>query len=289
MANFSSEIRRELLAPPRSRDEMLSELRALLLTGGTAGSRIVFTSEDERVAELFVTLMERAFGVAVRLTGASLDPRQKRDKITFSYEEENAAALSSEIFGVRDNVPCRIAFLRGAFLGGGSCTLPREGAKTGYHLEFVFPDEESAEEFCELLDALQLIGSVVMRGDRAVVYCKSREAIGDFLSVVQADGALKTLEQVSAAREASNNENRVGNCLAGNADKAAIASAAQTMAISELDQSGVLAELPEPLRAVGYARLCSPELSMGELAEKLNITKSCLAHRLRRLMRLAGR
>ena len=42
------------------------------------------------------------------------------------------------------------------------------------------------------------------------------------------------------------------------------------------------------LREVAVSRLENPEETLSELAERLNISKSCLNHRMRKLMELAG-
>ena len=128
----------------------------------------------------------------------------------------------------------------------------------------------------ESLDPLQLIGNVVVRGDTSVVYSKSRETICDFLSIVEADNALRSL----------NNENRVLNCMAGNADRAALASLSQFQAFRKLQEAGGFSALTPALRAVAEARLAHPELSLQELAAVLGVSKSCLNHRIRKLMSL---
>ena len=156
----------------------------------------------------------------------------------------------------------------------------------GYHLEFIFTSAAVAEDFRYLLSTLELLSKSVMRGEKYVVYLKSREALSDFLSVTGARSALKTLESVSAEREESNNLNRVENCFAGNADRTAIASALQTVALGELKSSGGLETLDEHLKELACARLANPTLSLSELAETLGITKSCLSHRMRKLMEI---
>lgn len=292
--SFTGEIKRELLrSSPTERGEMLALLCGALDTGGdrlfSNGEPFgfSFTSENEKSAEYLLRLVELCFGVRMTVTEAVRDPKHGRDKLTFSLLGERSGKLAEEIdlhnaehaFSEEGQ-----AYLKGAFLCGGSCTLPREGARTGYHLEVVFPLQEYAERFCELLEGFQLLGSALRRGERSVVYLKSREGIADFLSVIGASGALEKLESVTAAREENNNRNRVENCTAGNADRAAIASAALIVAIGEMKKDGTLDTLPAPLREAAQARLLEPTLTLAELAERLSITKSCLNHRLRKLM-----
>lgn len=293
LTNFTNEIRRDLLAYiPSTRSGAAAALAALLATGASLtdeGFEIV--SENERVAEFFLRLAEQ-FGARPEVREAMRDPKRKRDKLVIFCGGEGAKRILDAAQNIHaqltEDDDAALAYLRAAFLGGGSCTLPHDGASTGYHLECVFFTSERAEEFCGLLSGFELFGKVVSRGDTFVAYIKSREAISDVLSVLGADSALRKLNVVSAAREQSNNENRIQNCMAGNADKSAIASAAQTLALQQLRDEGVLQTLPEPLRSTALARLEHPTLSLAELAQIMGVSKGGLNHRMRKLMQIHG-
>ena len=255
----------------------------------------VLTSESEDITGCLLALVEDIYGVQMTLTGAVRDPKRGRDKLIFSYAGENAGEIIEDYqrYCPRNGIQecCKIEYMKGVFLGGGSCTLPKEGTKTGYHLEFSFDDpwDRDAEYFSFLLDDLQFIASIIERGTKRVVYLKSREAISDFLGIVGAESALKRLETVSSEREERNNENRRSNCFAGNADKTMTASAEQVLAFGKLKEAGKFAQLSQPLKETAQARLDNPELSLSELAETLGLSKSCVAHRLRKLLEIYKR
>lgn len=298
--SFTQTIKRDMLKNiPEERCCKLALLNAILTTSGRwNGSSYFeqeaffsFTCEDESVASYVLGIVYELFQISMDVTEAVRDPKKGRDKLTFTYTGERAEEIVSEILSqglYRIGDPfrqcCAEAYLKGAFLGSGSCTLPRNGAKTGYHLEFVFKVIEDAEFFCELLDHLNLMGSVVSRADRYIVYCKNREGVGDFLSVVSANSALRTFEQVSAAREESNNRNRVENCTAGNVDRSLTASVEQVRALRELWATEGFGKLSDSLRETALARIANPTLSYSELAWVLGISKSCLQHRIQKLM-----
>lgn len=289
--NFTGEIKRDLLAHfPAGKAGAAAALAAILSTcGSLKGDGFEVVSENEKVAEYFLRLLEM-FGVRPELTGVSQDPKRKRDKLAFSCGGEDARRIISMTRSLRKHLSedeqAALCYLRAAFLGGGSCTLPKDGSSTGYHFECVFSSRVRAEEYCELLSAFELFCKLVPRGEKYVCYVKSREAISDLLSVLGAESALKKLDAVSARREANNNENRIQNCIAGNADKAAIASAAQTLAMSALKEEGRLAALSPELRESAEARLTHPTLSLSELASLLGMSKGGLNHRMRKLMKL---
>ena len=180
----------------------------------------------------------------------------------------------------------KIAYLQGAFLGSGSCKLPST-ASSGYHLEIVFSERESAKEFCELLLELELFAKWIQRKETYVAYVKSKEAISDFLAIIGAENCLKKFVSVSEKREESNRNNRAQNCVSGNADKAAIAAVKQVVAIQKIENATKFKGISEELSSLAKARLKHPEISLRELAELLNVSKSCLIHRMRRLMEIA--
>jgi len=295
MSNFTFEIKRDIMsALPEKRCCGEAMVAALLHSGGNLFSdRIEFISENEKIAAYFLRLTEWIYGIRPEISAAVLDPKRDRNKLTFSYagerleEIKKTALLPIPLLTRQED--CALSYIRGTFLGSGSATLPREGAKTGYHLELCFGEETRAEAFCEILSRFDLIAKLIVRGEKYVVYFKSGDVIADFLSVIGASSALRTVEKVSSVRAERNNENRVSNCYAGNADKAATASVRQTMMIARLLPCEAYRALPAPLRETAEARLTFAGDSLSELAARLNITKSCLNHRLRKLTELYKR
>ncbi len=310
MANFTLGIKRELLAKkPNNRQRQIASLSAFVRTSGCisftrAGLGFFLVTEYERIAEYYLSLLEKLYGVACTANAAE-DKLSGRDKLTIVYNGEKAydilidlgifereeeggsyalyAGISKRVLPDEES---KIAYIRGAFLGGGSCTLPRAGAKTGYHLEFVFTHAKTAQDFVELLAEYHLIAKVVRRKESSVVYIASLAAISDFLSIVGAENALIKLNATAEEREEKNNSNRVNNCFVGNMDRTATAAAKQCIAIAYLQDNGFLAKMDEELRLVAKLRLENREASLSELAKTLQISKSCINHRMRKLTEL---
>ena len=138
-----------------------------------------------------------------------------------------------------------------------------------------------------MLDEFDLFAKWIERKDTYVVYIKSKEGISDFLSVVGAENALKKFTSCLEMRDEANRDNRARNCIAGNADKTAIASVKQILALEKLAKKAPLNQLSEELSSLAKARMKHPEKSLRELAELLNISKSCINHRMRKLMEMA--
>ena len=165
--------------------------------------------------------------------------------------------------------------------------IPSESKKTGYHLEWVFSDRKAARDFCEILDEVELIAKLTERKETSVVYIKNKEQISDFLSAVGVTHALKKFSALVEKRDDSNRSNRARNCISGNADKTAIAAVKQVVALQKLIDSGILEDMSSELKTLAMTRLKNPSMSLQELADYLKVSKSCLNHRMRRLMTLS--
>lgn len=293
MLNFTRIIKREILASLPQKDCCKRAfLRALLtVSGGVFSDRVEFASENERISEYYFSLMEH-FGLRPQIDGAVYDARSGKDRINFLLQGEEAELAYRLLFSddiLNYEECCAVAYVRGAFLGSGSCSLPHEGAKSGYHLEFTFPAEEIAHSFCELLDSMLLVIRSIKRGEKHVVYLKSREGVSDFLSVIGAVNAQREFESVTNARAQNNLINRVENCAANNADKSMTASAEQAYRIRKLKESDYYEGLNTQLKELCEERLNNPTLSLRELALKMGVSKSCLNHRMRKLLEICGR
>ena len=109
----------------------------------------------------------------------------------------------------------RRAYIRGAFIGGGSISNPE---KT-YHLEFVTHSEEYAIDLCKLINSFGLNSKVIQRKNSFIIYIKEGEQIVDLLNIVGAHTSLLELENIRIMKEMRNNVNRLVNCETANLSK----------------------------------------------------------------------
>ena len=312
--NFTSDVKKELiarsLAKKRTAEEAVAAkkaaLSAFIRTSGELGfyeglPNFFITTETERVAEFFTSLFYDVFGFELSIS-AHKNKLSGRDKLLLTCPAGECKRVLKELGLLRDKgdgfrawIPSSLvrsdeskaAYIRAAFLGSGSCILPGEASATGYHLEFVFTDDGIADEFCGLLEDFELFGKRAERKDTFVVYIKSKEMISDFLAVVGAEKALEKYSELLDRRDESNHQNRASNCYAGNLDKTVKASSKQILAIETLQEKSEYAELPDELKTLSEARLQFPTMSLQELADYLKISKSCLSHRMRKLLSIA--
>lgn len=205
---------------------------------------------------------------------------------TFGYDaRQNLVAHVN--FGMVEDDCCRTAFLRGAFLAGGSVTDPEKR----YHLELATAHLQASREVSTLLGEMGFLPHTVMRGGNSVIYFKQSEHIEDFLTTIGAPAAATEIMAAKVDKSIRNGANRAANCDIANVNKTINASESQITAIGRLRLDGKLERLPEKLRETANLRLEYPELSLQQLAEKHEppLTKSCLNHRLRKITELAGK
>ncbi len=188
-------------------------------------------------------------------------------------------------FGILEEECCRTSFLRGAFLAGGSVTDPEKR----YHLELTTSHAQASREMSALLTEMGFQPRSVMRGGNSVTYFKQCEHIEDLLTTIGAPAAAVEMMTTKLEKEMVNNANRAMNCDMANVNKTLDAAMEQCMAIEILRDAGRLELLPKQIKETALLRLQYPELSLLQLAERCNppVTKSCINHRMRKIMETA--
>jgi DNA-binding protein WhiA len=182
-------------------------------------------------------------------------------------------------------VCCRKAWLRGAFLGGGSINRP----EVEYHLELVTQNEGFAGTLATALKSFGLAVGVTTRKQDFVVYMKEGDAITSFLSIVGAHEALLEFENVRIVKGMRNQVNRLVNCETANLAKTVNAAVRQIEGIRRIISRRGLDSLPRSLQEVAELRLANPEATLQELVEAFDgkISRSGMSHRLRALEQMA--
>lgn len=202
---------------------------------------------------------------------------------------ENADRLLNENALIeRENFTCpecKNAFLRGVFLKCGSVNSPD---KRG-HLEMKVKSEMNADELCILLREMGLEAKVSKRREKYIVYFKDGDTIFAMLSLMGAQKCAFDLVNTQIEKNIRNNVNRVNNCEMANMQKSANATGRQLDAIKELIKDEKFDALPEKLLYTATLRRDNPDLSLTDLAaiHEPPITKSCVNHRLEKLIKIA--
>lgn len=186
---------------------------------------------------------------------------------------------------ITQNLCCKRAFIRGAYLSSGSMSNP----KKSYHLEIVVSTMDKAEQLREMIRAFSIDAKIVKRKKNYVVYIKEGSQIVDLLNIMEAHVALMDLENVRILKEMRNQVNRQVNCEAANISKTVAAASKQIDDIIYIRDHIGLGDLAEGLEDIARIRIEYPDASLKELGAMLSppIGKSGVNHRLRKLSMIA--
>lgn len=184
---------------------------------------------------------------------------------------------------------CKRAYLRGAFLAGGSVNHPESNS---YHLEIFTLYQEHCQDLSLLANKFNLNARCIERKKGYVMYIKEGEKITEFLSCIGAHQALLYFEDVRIVKDMRNSVNRLVNCETANMNKSVTAAMKQIENIKLIEREMGLESLPDKLREVAEARLKYSDLNLTELGEMLpsgKVSKSGINHRLRKLNEIADK
>ena len=162
-----------------------------------------------------------------------------------------------------------------------------EEKKDGYHFEFRLEDEETALSVNGLLASLGVSAKINERGNMWLVYVKDKEEIVKILSLLGLGECVMALRRIIDERETANALNRAVICETANLDKTYVAASKHLLAIGIIEDSVGLETLPPALQETARTRMEFQQASYEEMAEILGVSKSCLNHRLRKLVEMA--
>lgn len=304
--SFSSDVKNELARVTGENNCCFTaELAALMRMGGTmviGGNRnlgINFSTENAAVARKVLVLSKRGFDLKTEVVVT----RGRRLKKNNSYHVRvvpspvvtsllsSLGIMNSEGInagkdsGLLRRACCRRAYLRGAFLGGGSVNKP-EG---DYHLELVTSNQDFAKMLSRILKSFRLPAKITDRKQDFIVYLKDGDAITSFLRIIGAHHALLEFENVRVVKDMRNQVNRLVNCETANLQKTVNAAVRQVENIKLIAECMGLEKLPRSLKKTAEMRLNYPEANLQELVELMGgeVSKSGINHRLRKLEQLA--
>lgn len=193
MQSFAGKVKNELCRVPVQRLCCArAEAYGVLLYGNTfSPTEVRLITESSDFAARLPRLFQRAFGLKFdRLPEEErgklifgITDRSKLDRIInqLGYDPRQNLVLHVN-FGLLEDECCRTAFLRGAFLAGGSVTDPEKR----YHLELDTGHAQASREVATLLTEMGFLPHSVRRGGSSVIYFKQSEHIEDLLTTIGA-------------------------------------------------------------------------------------------------------
>lgn len=269
----------------------------ILLYCNTFSSReIRIITGNPQFAHILPKLFKRAFGFSFDIisegSGAHgkqsfiITSKEKLSSIFNAYGYDIDSLLVHHVnLSVLDDDCCKISFIKGAFLSGGSVTDPTKR----YHFELSTAHYSVSRETYSLLLEFGFSPRETSRKGNYVVYFKQSEAIEDLLTLLGASGASMQVMSAKIEKDMMNSVNRQVNCDTANVKKTVEAAQVQLEAIFRLKEASLFSSIPDKLQYTAQIRTEFPELSIAELAlmHEPPITKSCLNHRLRKIVELS--
>lgn len=298
MISFSANVKRELCrtAPGAKCCALAEMLGALLYANHFSASCIRIVTENPEFAARLPRLLQRGFGLRFdalpepEAQGKRVLMLEDPEKISHvftlcGFSAESSLALHVNL-ALLENDCCRRAFLRGAFLAGGSVTDPAKR----YHLEFSTSHRRVCAETGTLLLEMGLTPKQTERKGSSILYFKQSETIEELLALMGAPVSAMTVMQAKIEKDWRNDANRKTNCDTANVTKAVDAAQEQLAALRTLEAQGRLDTLPEKLLQTALLRREHPEATLSELAElhEPPTSKSTVNHRMRKLLALAA-
>ena len=303
--SFASETKKELTQVEADDSSLKAEVSALIRMNGTlsfANRQISLDvqTENAAIARRLYTIVKKMYPYNVELL-VRKKMRLKKNNVYICRVREGAREMLADLEIVSNSfefnhtisesiIPKnnqRRAYLRGAFLAGGSVNNPETSS---YHLEVYSLYKEHGEALADLMNRYDLNAKTIERKKGFVTYLKEAEKISDFLNLVGATQAMLKFEDVRIVRDMRNSVNRIVNCETANLNKTIGAALRQVDNIRYIDNAIGLDQLPEKLREIARLRVEYQDVTLKELGEMVStgvVSKSGVNHRLRKIDEIA--
>ncbi len=300
--SFSTDIKSEVTRLDSSREELISELSAIVRNSAVIQDNVTIYIENNSVARRIFKLFKNVYDVTPIIT-----VRKKYFNNGYSYIliiKNKLREILDDLSVVKDGLFLDIprdyiysdedlvrAYLRGLFLVTGSVNDPKTSK---YHLEFLVDDYDYALFVSDLLNQNNLNSKIIKRDKKYMIYIKEAEKISDFLRIIKAYTGVMYFEDIRIYRDHKNMTNRLNNCEQANMDKIFLTASSQIRDINKLREYDIEDLLDEKIKVVMDYRLKYPEASLGELSEIISketgnkITKSGLNHRFRKIREMVN-
>ncbi|MEG1957975.1 MAG: DNA-binding protein WhiA, partial [Lachnospiraceae bacterium] len=292
----------------KARHCQIAEIAAIVSICGTVLIRwngkysIRIHTENIWVARKCFTLIQKAFNINTEISIRRNQMKESAFYLLFIKKHEDAirvlqatklldeeGEINEELSIVRNiviqQVCCKRAFIRGAFLAAGSMSNP----KKSYHFEIVCATIEKARQLRDVINSFTMDAKIVLRKKSFIVYLKEGSQIVDILNVMEAHKALMELENIRILKDMRNTVNRKVNCETANISKTVSAAIKQVEDITYIQNKIGFEGLSDGLEDMALTRLTYPDATLKELGELLtpSVGKSGVNHRLRKLSEIA--
>jgi len=304
MLSFSMKVKSEIINLKSTKTEKISLLSAYIRNNAViTKDSILINTENLEISRFIFELIKELYNVLPIITvrksfnfkkGMSylLKINNKKEIILkdLSLINEEGYFINIPREYIYESDDDKRSYLRGLFLATGSVNDPKTAR---YHLEFLIDEYDYALFICELLDDYFLNSKLIERSNGFMVYIKEAEKISDYLKILNTTNSILYYEDIKAYREQKNLINRLNNCEQANVEKTINSALSQIEDIELIEEKIGIEGLDEKLQMVAIYRKKYKEVSLSELSKiisienNINLTKSGLNHRMRKIREIA--
>lgn len=300
MNSYASDVKKELTLLPIKKEDSLSELVALIKLNGNLNLlnhnlMLNIQTENPSIARRIYKLIEINYHIKSNIIIQKKRKLNKRNiyivkinnGVNKILNDLNISLLKTNKLinqNILNTTLKKRAFLRGAFLAGGSVNNPEKS--TRYHLEIYSLYKEHIHNVLNIMNFFKLNAHFTKRRSGYIVYIKESEKISYFLQLIGATNSMLKFEDIRIIRDMRNSVNRLVNCETANLNKTINAAQEQINNINIIKDKIGLNNLPLKLKEIAIVRLSNPDVSLKELGQLLpsgKISKSGVNHRLRKI------
>ncbi|MDP4118557.1 MAG: DNA-binding protein WhiA [Bacillota bacterium] len=295
--SFTKNLKKEVMEKENGKQccEVAELAGIIAFSSSIKNGYLKITIENRMVARRIAHQLKRLYGVQAGIEVKKQGGVRKDDAFIISVASYKDLLERLRLF--RENICfpdelltrdcCARAFLKGAFLGGGSVANPEKR----YHLEFVTHYREIGYAFVKFFERMDIAAHEVQRRGLFVTYFKDCDVICDVLAAAGVNNGVMDIYEVKVVKEKKNELNRLNNSECANICKTAKAAADQRICIEKIVKTVGIDILPESLRKLAEMRMKYPEEGLAQLGQRLNppIGKSGVNHRMRKIIEISKR
>ena len=289
--SYSANLKREIFNLENSdKDAVYAELFGIFIAKNVITENgIYFSTENVSLAKRIYSNLRTVTNIPIQLKyviSKRLGIHKLYEVILFptQYNQQEYELFLKKIyfhknFSVVEDEKQLAGIIRGFFLSCGSIKSPEKA----YAIDFFVDTEDSATYLYYLFKQMGKKVFQTEKKNKSLVYLRNSEDILDIIFLIGGINSFFEFEEVTINKEIRNKINRNMNWEIANETKKLSASEKQIHMIKVIDEKMGLSELTDVLSETAKLRLENQEMSLQELADLMEISKSGIKNRFRRL------
>lgn len=283
---------------------------SLTITSGGVGIEII--SNDYKVAFLIANLLKKYLKKDVQLQTKNQEIGKRKinnfllnvsgngviellSRCNVLNVKEDGEAFVDSTQKVAGNIELLRVYMRALLILKGKISIPEveknhitADHSNAYRIEMKKISEKIAQEIANRMAELDIILKIKSQSDSTTLSSTDSSVITDLLAFVGANKAVLMINSSIIARSFKSKVVREMNCNMANIDKVISAGEKLMSAVAKLKLLGKYHELDKATQDTCNKKINNMELSLEQIANELNISKSAVNHRIRKVIELAN-